>query len=261
MKKYLKIFIVALLFIALLPIRVDAASKINISQKTAVVIQGDYLYLNVKGTKQNVTWTSSDKRIATVNKSGKVVTTGKGKVKIIATVGKSKYTCTVRVIENFDKNYKTMTDIENANAERNAIDKATAPSTDTSANSTKTINTPSSSINKDLDGIESTFSGKTPETDNSTEADELITSDKTPEWADEFFLENKYDLSSDWLGEKIYLMGINKKFIITGSPKSKFEIDKIYEGDYNGFIVRFKMDKNYELAFIYSDLKSAGIIN
>lgn len=258
MKRLFKIFIVALIFVALLPIRVDAASKIKISQKSAIVIQGDYLYLSITGTKQKATWTSSDKSIATVNKSGKVVTNGKGKVKITAKVGKSKYTCTVSVIENFDKNYKTMTDIEHAIAEQNAIEKATASGSDTTVNSNTTINIPnSSSINKDLDGKENTISGKPSKSDNSTEADELIT-EEASEWVDEYYLKNKYELSVNWLGEKIYLMGINDKYIITGSPKGKFEKDKIYEGEYNSFTIRFQYTN--EIVINRDDLKAAGII-
>lgn len=46
-------------------------------------------------------------------------------------------------------------------ADRQATEKATASSSDTTVNSNITVNTPSSSpINKDHDGIENTISGK-----------------------------------------------------------------------------------------------------
>ena len=78
------------------------------------------------------------------------------------------------------------------------------------------------------------------------------------EWVDEYYLKNRYELSVNWLGEKIYLTWINDKYIITGSPKSKFEKIKIYEGEYNGFTIRFKYIN--EIVINRDDLKVAGII-
>lgn len=53
-------------------------------------------------------------------------------------------------------------------------------------------------------------------------------------------------------------MGINDKYIITVSPKSKFEKNKIYEGEYNGFTNRFQYTN--EIVINRDDLKVADII-
>ena len=53
--------------------------------------------LKVKGTKKKVKWSSSKKKIATVTKKGVVKAKKKGTAKIVAKIGKKKYTCKVVV--------------------------------------------------------------------------------------------------------------------------------------------------------------------
>ncbi len=73
-----------------------SASKASILVDKSVELS----LLNVSGSP---VWTSSNKKIATVDSSGNVTGVKKGKAKITAKVGKKKYTCTVTVKEGIDK--------------------------------------------------------------------------------------------------------------------------------------------------------------
>lgn len=55
--------------------------------------------LEVIGTKEKVTWYSSDKNVATVNSSGKVTAKGPGTAKITANINGAKVTCEVKVLQ------------------------------------------------------------------------------------------------------------------------------------------------------------------
>lgn len=76
-----------------------ASAKLN--KKTATVTVGKTVKLKVKNTGKAVKWTSSNKKVATVKKSGKygAVVTGKkaGKTTITAKVGSKKLKCKVTV--------------------------------------------------------------------------------------------------------------------------------------------------------------------
>lgn len=106
MKTYKKQLIVfALCFFCslfLYPLHSQAAVKLNKSNLT--ICRYHSATLKVTGTKQSVKWKSADKTVATVNKKGKVIGVTEGKTKIIATVGKKKYTCNLTV-----KNYSSET--------------------------------------------------------------------------------------------------------------------------------------------------------
>ncbi len=67
---------------------------LNYSKKTLTT--GATLQLKVNGTKKKATWSSNDKKVATVKK-GKVTAKSAGKAKITAKVAKKKITCTVYV--------------------------------------------------------------------------------------------------------------------------------------------------------------------
>lgn len=255
MKRILSVVLVMLLCIGLIPNTASAAIKI--SQKSASVIKGDYLYLSIEGTKKKATWTSSNKRVATVSKTGKVVSISKGKATITAKVDGEKYSCKVTVIPKLDPDYMTDTELKLALAERNAIEALTSkdPSDATPAKSKPKSKPKTSSSDRNLDGITYYQDGKTDDT--STESEEIIT--EHPEWVGNFYLQNACDLTASWLGEKIYLAEVfGDGYTITGSPKSKFESGKVYEGQYNNYTVRFKYDE--EILFYREDLKSAGII-
>ncbi|MDF2543084.1 MAG: Ig domain protein group 2 domain protein [Herbinix sp.] len=73
------------------------AATIKLNKKTATMKEGETLSLKVLGTKQSVTWKSSDEDIATVSRTGTVEAISAGKVTITATVNKKKYSCTITV--------------------------------------------------------------------------------------------------------------------------------------------------------------------
>lgn len=92
--------------------------------------------------------------------------------------------------------------------------------------------------------------------------------DTTPtssEWISAEQLKSNYDLSYWWNGEEIQLYDSSNRYIISGSPKSSFEKDKIYTGSCNGVSVRFKYSQvtssnSGNTFFYYDDLVAAGII-
>jgi hypothetical protein len=71
-----------------------ATVKLNKTKLTLGVSES--YTLKLKGTKKKATWSSSNKKVATV-KSGEVTAKKKGTAKITAKVGKKKYTCKVTV--------------------------------------------------------------------------------------------------------------------------------------------------------------------
>lgn len=69
----------------------------KISKSKASVNKGKTITLSIKNTKQKVKWSSSNKKIATVNSKGVVKGIKKGTVTITAKVGNKKYTCKITV--------------------------------------------------------------------------------------------------------------------------------------------------------------------
>lgn len=97
-----RIFIGAVLALVLMltqmALPTPAEAKAKISDKSIVLLTGKYRYLLVSGSDYPVTWSSSNKKVATVGKkTGKVTAKKKGKAVITAKSGKKKYTCKVRV--------------------------------------------------------------------------------------------------------------------------------------------------------------------
>jgi len=74
-----------------------AANKVSISNKTLKLKKGVSFQLKLKGTKKKPVWKSSNKKIATVSKNGKVKAKKAGKAVISAKIGKKKYKCKLRV--------------------------------------------------------------------------------------------------------------------------------------------------------------------
>lgn len=83
-----------------------SAATMKLNKKSASVYVGSTVTLKVLNTSSKVTWTTSDKSIATVKstgtKSAKVTAKKAGKVTITAKVGEKKFKCTVTVKK---KNY------------------------------------------------------------------------------------------------------------------------------------------------------------
>ena len=76
---------------------VQAASSIKISKKKKTLRVGDKYTLKITGTSKKVKWSSSNKKVATVNSKGKVKAKKKGTATITAKVGGKKYKCKITV--------------------------------------------------------------------------------------------------------------------------------------------------------------------
>ncbi len=97
-KRVLRCFIVLPIFLfafsMLFSINSEAAS---ISKKRTTLVTKQSVQLKVKGTSKKAKWKSTNNKIATVNKKGKVIAKKKGTCKIYAKIGKKKYICVVKV--------------------------------------------------------------------------------------------------------------------------------------------------------------------
>ena len=97
-KKLLAIIFVVVLSISLIPTtNVSAAKKVKLNKTKATIYVGKTVTLKLKNNKKKVKWTTSNKKIATVSKKGKVKGKKAGKVTITAKVGKKKYKCKITV--------------------------------------------------------------------------------------------------------------------------------------------------------------------
>lgn len=99
MNNFKKIIAMVLSFILLVStisdVSVLAARQPKLNKKTATIYVGSTLQLKLKNNKKNVTWSSSNKKIATVTKKGKVTGKKAGNVTITAKAGGKKYKCKV----------------------------------------------------------------------------------------------------------------------------------------------------------------------
>ena len=84
-------------FTSLDAMKTCGASKIKLNKTSAFVVKGKSIQLRVKGTKAKVKWFSKSKKIAVVNRYGKVKGKSIGTVYIIAKVKGKKLKCFVRV--------------------------------------------------------------------------------------------------------------------------------------------------------------------
>lgn len=85
------------------PITVEAAT-VKLDYKNFVLRPGWYIENKLKGAKASkVTWKSSNKKVATVNKKGKITGVKKGKATIIATYKKKSYKCTIKIVDDIGR--------------------------------------------------------------------------------------------------------------------------------------------------------------
>lgn len=99
-KQYFKIpLVIMLVFIITMTsvIPVQAKSKIKLKNSKITITVGQSKTLKVVGTKKKVRWTSSNTKIATVSKKGKIKAKKKGSCKVYARVGKKKLICKITV--------------------------------------------------------------------------------------------------------------------------------------------------------------------
>lgn len=95
MKKFISLFLVAVLCLMSVPDTAIAAVKIN--KKNITLDVGKSTALKITGTTKSAKWTSNNKEVATVTSGGKVTAVAVGKATITATVNKKKYTCKITV--------------------------------------------------------------------------------------------------------------------------------------------------------------------
>lgn len=99
---YLRITVMAVFLIFIFVVSnvqpVEAKTKVKLNKKSITLISGDKYTLKVKGVSSTVKWSSSNKKIATVNKKGTVLAKNAGSCKITAKVNGKKYTCKVKVL-------------------------------------------------------------------------------------------------------------------------------------------------------------------
>ncbi len=108
MKVIQKVFITVLLIAAMIvppltplslhPVTVQAAS-LEINKTKATLKVGDTLNLKLTGTSKKITWSTSDNSIAKVSSKGKVTAKASGTATITASVGGSKLSCKVTVVD------------------------------------------------------------------------------------------------------------------------------------------------------------------
>ena len=87
------VLMLVLMFQTVTPVE---AAKVKLNKKKISLCTGETYQLKVTGTNKKVKWSTSNKKIATVNK-GKVTAKRKGTATITAKVGEKKYTCKVTV--------------------------------------------------------------------------------------------------------------------------------------------------------------------
>ena len=99
-RKLLSMMLIATIMVTLMQTNLSSAkAKVKINKSKITLTVGKKAQLKVTGTKQKVTWSSSNENVAVVSSKGKVVALKKGTAKITAKVQKKKYYCKVTVVQ------------------------------------------------------------------------------------------------------------------------------------------------------------------
>ena len=96
-KRFYSLFLVLVLIITLVPINVQAATKIKLNKTKVSLYVGQTINLKVTGTKNKVKWSSTKKSIATISQKGKVIAKKKGSTIIKAKVNNKTLKCQITV--------------------------------------------------------------------------------------------------------------------------------------------------------------------
>ena len=112
-KRFLRMLALVMAFAILSPtiipisnLAVAQAATVKLNKKTLSLEVGKSQTLKITGTTAKVTWSSSNKSVATVSTKGKVTAKKAGKATITATVSKKKYSCTVTVKKAVNQSVK-----------------------------------------------------------------------------------------------------------------------------------------------------------
>ncbi len=94
-----------------------ARKKPKLNKKSVTLTVGKSVTLKLKNNKKKVKWTTSNRKIAKVNKKGNVTAIAAGSAKITAKAGKKKYQCRVRVKVAISKDTPTTSPLSNTSQE------------------------------------------------------------------------------------------------------------------------------------------------
>lgn len=96
-KRFLCTLLTAVMLLTLCPLTVSAATSLKISKTSVTLTKGYYTTLKIN-TSKKAAWSTSDKSVATVSSSGKVLAKSAGSCYITAKVGSSSVRCKVTVV-------------------------------------------------------------------------------------------------------------------------------------------------------------------
>lgn len=99
MRKFKAMFFTLVLCLALITPQTTTAA-VKISKAKAIMEVDSSLKLKLSDTDDDVFWSSSNKTVAKVSKSGIVTAKSEGQTTITATVNSKKYTCKVTVVDS-----------------------------------------------------------------------------------------------------------------------------------------------------------------
>lgn len=99
MKKRISLFLVVVLMLTtIVPVqKIEAKKKIKLNKTKMTMYVGDQKKLSLKGSKGIIKWSSSNKKVASVNFLGYVTAKKKGSATITAKYKKKKYKCKITV--------------------------------------------------------------------------------------------------------------------------------------------------------------------
>lgn len=100
LKKICAIILVVVMTFSVAPQNVFAAKKVKLNKTKATIYVGKTIQLKVLNNKKGVKWSTSNKKVATVTKKGKVKGIKAGKATITVRISKKKYKCVITVKKN-----------------------------------------------------------------------------------------------------------------------------------------------------------------
>lgn len=289
MKKKSKILATILLIVMCFSIHLDVSAAIKqLTLKATVtykIVQGEEMKLYVKGHKNDrkVRWKSSNKKIATVSKTGKVKGLRGGSCKITAKVEKKKYKVNIIVFSTEeeiheydldDEPIKNRTDfghieLSSINAtEKTLFEGQTFSLKITGTNEKITWQSSDTNIaDVSSDGLVTAKQPGTVKINGSFKDENYIYDNScditvTPVWMNEEGLEKNYGITCLHLQNSVKIIGITSEDSITGSTNSvlisnipeSMLTDQIYGTD-----VTYKYDGT-NLLFNVSDLHKLNIL-